>query len=216
MAAIGKRRLKKRFYVFIAVGLLLIAGLIYLLFPRGYVTISQGEISYKDSFDAVIIRKETIHNEQNFGKIIMSVGEGQTVAKGTKLAEIYEWDYGDRITDELIDIQTQISKFQEENVVKNIINKDLEGIRNEIALKVEEIKKVIRGESNEDMLKLENQLKELKTREQSLIKNLDNTNNTTLQSLYEQEKTIIERINKSKIDINAEEAGIVSFYFDGA
>ncbi len=211
-----KRKLKKRFYVFVAITVLLCAALIYFFMPRGYVTVSNGDISYKDSFDAVIIRRETVHNEQNFGKIIMSVGEGKQVAKGTKLAEIYEWDYGDRITDELIAIQTQISQVQEENIIKNIINQDLEKIRSDISAKVEEIKKVAKGESNDDMLQLENQLKDLKNSEQTLIKNLDTTNNTTLKTLYQQEQTILERINKSKTDILAEEAGVVSFYFDGA
>ena len=216
MAKLLKRRLKKRFFVFLTLVILLTGSLVYFLIPKGYVTISNGDIGYKDSFKAVIIRNETVHSEQNFGKIIMNVNEGKQVAKDTKLAEIYEWDYGDRITDELIDIQTQISKVQEENIVKNIINQDLEQIRKNISQKVEQIKQVVKGNSNTDMLVLENELKELKKQEQTLIKSLDTTNNSTLKTLYEQEQVIVDRINKSKTDILADKAGVVSFYFDGA
>lgn len=213
---LANRKLKKRFYIFAVLLIALVGGLVYLLIPKGYVSVSKGDINFRESFDAVVVRQETVHSEKNFGKIIMDVSEGKTVAKGTKIAEIYEWDYGDRITDELINIQLEISKFQEENIIKNIINKDLQDIRNNISTKVEEIKKVVKGESNSDMLKLENELKTLKQNEQTLIKSLDNTNNVTLNSLYQQENAILERINKSKTDILAEDAGIVSFYFDGA
>ena len=43
-----KRKLKKRFYVFVAITVLLCAALIYFFMPRGYVTVSNGDISYKD------------------------------------------------------------------------------------------------------------------------------------------------------------------------
>lgn len=211
-----RRKLKPRFYVVCAALVACVAFLVWTFFPGKPHSVDQGKIEYSDSFNSVVIRDETIYQEENFGKITMLVGEGKKVAKDAKIAEVYQWDYSDRITAELTDIQTKISDYQEQNVLKNIVNKDLETVRGKINDKIAEIKAVVDGTSTADTLKLEEQLKGLKNEEQTLIKAISPTTDATLNEMYALEKSILDRIDKSKRDVLASEAGVVSFYFDGA
>lgn len=210
-----KRKLKPRFYIFLAILIALIGGLVYWLWPSKLVSVNKGTIEYNQNFEGVIVRKEVIHREDNFGKINMLVGEGKTVAKGTKIAEVFQWDYSDRMTDELTDIQNKIYEEQT-NLIKDVVNPELNGIRDKINAKLGEIKQVVEGESKADLLQLEQQLKEFKKEESALMKKLTPSTNAKLNELYKQEKAIKDRIDKSKKDAIADEAGIVSYYFDGA
>ena len=212
----ARRRLKPRFYMIVTVAVLFVAGLVYWLWPKNLQTIQQGSIEYDGSFDTVIVRREKVYREENYGKINMLVGEGKTIAKDTKIAEIYQWDYSDRMIDELVGVQTKIYEFQQANVMKDLSNSELDGVHEKINTKLGEIRAVIEGNADQDMLQLEQQLKELKSEEGVILKKLSPKNNNTLNDLYHQETSIQDRINKSKKDAVAEEAGIVSFYFDGA
>lgn len=211
-----KRKFKKRFYAVIGVLMVaLIFGVVSIL-PGGKTEISTGTIDFSEDFECLIIRDEDVYSEKDFGKMVMSVGEGKKVAKDEKIAELYKWDYSDKITEELIDVQKQINDYQQKNIVKDIVNGDLEKVRLDINNKIKEIKDVISGVSHADMLELEKQLGVLKKQEQDLLKKIGGKADSTLNALYDREAGIIKKINDSKTDVLAQEAGIISFYFDGA
>ena len=114
----------------------------------------------------------------------------------------------------LLDVKKQILDYQLTQV-KGIVNPDLDNLTTQIQQKEGAIRAAARGETGDDMLKLEQELKTLLDARVKLLKDTLQPDQT-LSSLYQQEDQQQQNLNTWKRDIlNDVGDGVVSFYFDG-
>lgn len=164
--------------------------------------------------EGIVIRSEKLYQAENYGKTVFLAEEGQSVAAGASIAEVYSWDYSEQDVEELYTLQDTIMDYLEVYMLQDALNQDLQSLTDSIVEKTEEIAAVVRGETTGDLQKLERELKILMDERQRFLRESLNEDDQ-LRTYYEQENNLQTRINDSKTTITAESAGLVSFYFDG-
>lgn len=217
MVSARKKRYKinKRFYLIVATVLAIIVSAVYFLVlaPR-YDYLTQGEISFVSSFEGVVVRSETVYEATNFGNFSFVAYEGERVKPGDKVVEVYKWGYNDKTMSDLIEVRQQIMDYQINTFLSGIVNVNLENLNKSISEKTEEIRKIVTGEYDGNLIAAERELNSLLEEKRNYIKTavpLDNN----LTVLYEKEANLVEKINGWKVDVFADREAAVSFYFDG-
>ncbi len=177
-------------------------------------TAEQGTISFSKNSSGVVIRKETLYKADNYGKTEFIAQEGQIVTKGTPIADVYSWDYNDKDYEELKQLQEKIMDYQQNNVYSNIRSEDLENLNAMIDEKSAEIRSIVKGEKEGNLLVLNKELEKLMDERAAVLR--DSTKqDDQLKAFYDQETALKNKIDNWKQTILAENDGIVSFYFDG-
>lgn len=163
---------------------------------------------------AAIIRDETTIMTEPYEKITFNVTEGETISNDQIIAQVYKRGYQDETLVTLLNLQKQIYNYQlqllggQEPAELSELNANLTTVESQI-------RAVSRGESNLDMLDLEQTLKDLQNQRVTLMQSIV-TPDATLTGLYSQLQSQESTISGWKRDIkNTSGTGIVSFYFDG-
>lgn len=214
MVIIGKRRIRFRFFIFLAIFLL---GII--LFFRAkddpvVAFVQRGEMKSSYKMDAIIIRDEELIEAEEYGKVTFLVPEGQRVVKGQLIAELYALGYDHEVIDERNMLQQKIKDYQEKNILQDIVDKDLKKFNQDIAEKAENVYTFVQSGERDDLLYQEQQLKELMLERQEYLERTIKADEY-LDRLYQQKEKLDDKIDKWKIDITAIDSGVVSFCFDG-
>ncbi|MFZ5974558.1 MAG: HlyD family efflux transporter periplasmic adaptor subunit [Bacillota bacterium] len=210
-----KRVVRFRFYIIVAVAVLLVAGGIwYFLVPPGDAAAQQGTMAFEKQVKTVIVRDEKTVTQENYGKISFIAAEGQKVAANTKVAQVYAWGYSDKVLQDLIKVQTDIKAYQENNILKQVFEKDLQTVNEKIDAQVTKLSSGANGLNDLDLIKIESDLKTLMQQQKDLLKRAC-TPDETLQKLYDRETELQKRLNAWISDVKTKEAGTISFYFDG-
>lgn len=208
-------RLRGRFFLilfgmmgFVALAIVLITG------GGGTAEARYGDVTGAIDATAAIIRDESTVSTDRYEKIIFSVVEGQSVANGAQIAQVFRLGYQDESTVTLLRLQREIYEYQ-----KSIIGAEaaagLGEIENRIATVEAQIRDAARGDSDTDMLELEQSLKSLQVERSTYLQNnvqADATLTSLYNSLAEQEQTLS---NWTRNIVNSAGSGVVSFYFDG-
>jgi hypothetical protein len=208
------RRIKPRFYVF--VGIVVLIPIIILLANMGgskTAFVDWGIMSSSSKKDVVLLRSETVVKAESAGKVVYVAEEGQRVAQGDKVVEVYQAGYDQKSLDDYDALQKKIYEYQI-GALADIKNENLSTIDQAIKGKQNQLNAVYDTEDRTETLKLEeelNQLIELRKAHLRQIVPLD----SQLNELYLEEQNLLIKINAWKKDELAPEAGIVSFYFDG-
>jgi putative membrane fusion protein len=211
----NKRVIRLRFYIIVTALLLgAAAGAWYFLVPAGTYTVKAGTMAYQKDFRTVIVRSEKAVTQKNYGKISFVAAEGEKVSKGTKVAEVYAWGYSDEVLQDLIDVQADIKQYQENNILKQVFEKDLQTVNSDIDKLISKLSAGANGSGEVDLAQAEAQLKTLMAQRKALLKDAV-TPNEALQKLYDRENDLKTRLNSWVSDVKAAEAGTISFYFDG-
>jgi hypothetical protein len=211
----AKRRVAPRFYVFLFIVVAIIFGIIYVLIqPEREAKIEYGSIEFRRYFDGVVVRDEDIVEVEEFGKVEYHIAEGVNVVKGELVASAYKLNYNEKIVLELTDIRQQIKDYQENILLKDIVNVELTNINKNIEEKSVEIRKSVQGNSDIDLLKLERELAEIMESKESYLKTAVKPDEK-LNELYDKKDEILGSIEGWKDDLWAVSSGVVSFYFDG-
>lgn len=212
----AKYRPGKRFFVLAGVLFAVIAAVVVILVVGGETFfVTRGEMPYFTTQTGIIIRDEKPYRTENYGKAEFIAEEGQLLVKGAPIADVYSWDYNDSVVTSLRSFQEKIMQYQQNDILRKIINRDLESLNVAIAAKSSQIRDVVDGIKTGDLLKLERELRALMDeRVRFLRENVQA--NETLQKLYDSEEVLTSRIADWKRTITADEAGMVSFYFDGS
>ena len=210
-----KIRIRPRFYIIAIAAAALIAGLLVIILHGPAEAYAQtGTIVWKKEADAVVMRDERIVRTENYGKTVFAVQEGEKVERGIKVADVYKWGYNENSVKDLMDIQQKIKDYQENNILRDILDKDLESINSKIAEKQDEIDAVINGRSTNDLLLIQQQTQGLMAQRMDYLKQTVQADEA-LNALYAQQDELTKRINSWKIEILADAPGTVSFYLDG-
>lgn len=208
-------RLRGRFFLvlfgmmgFVALGIVLLTG------SGGTAEARYGDVTGTIDMTAAIIRDESTVLTDRYEKIIFSVVEGQSVANGAQIAQVFRLGYQDESTVTLLRLQREIYEYQ-----KSMIGADaaagLADIETRIADLEAQIRDAARGDSDADMLQLEQSLKSLQTERATYLQNnvqADATLTSLYSSLAEQENALS---NWTRNIVNSAGNGVVSFYFDG-
>ena len=209
-----KVKFSGRFFVIVSVFFVLVVLIVVLLFSqKGEMRITAGTLEYKSKMKTVIVRNEKVVNADNWGKINFIASEGALVNQGDKIAQVFKAGYNERALQDLNDVQKNITDYIEQKQ-KGIINQDLTTLENKIDTLLQNISKVVRGEEDGDILSLEKDLIGQMQARQSLLRTLVK-NDDTLNGLLAKEATYQDKIKAWEYDVQAEESGMVSFYFDG-
>ena len=198
----------------LAVAAAIAVTLIFALGGSQPFTAQQGTMRFEYDAEGIVIRSEKLYQAENYGKTVFLAEEGQSVAAGASIAEVYSWDYSEQDVEELYTLQDTIMDYLEVYMLQDALNQDLQSLTDSIVEKTEEIAAVVRGETTGDLQKLERELKILMDERQRFLRESLNEDDQ-LRTYYEQENNLQTRINDSKTTITAESAWLVSFYFDG-
>lgn len=174
----------------------------------------KGELSFSESGQGIIIRSETLYKSENYGKVEFLAEEGQAVTEGTPIAAVYSWNYSDKDYADLKALQDKIMDYQQGNILKDVVNKDLENLNKVIEEKSEAIRAVTRGEAEGDLLQMERELETLMEERTKFLKE-SVKEDQTLADFYQQEAALVAKIDDWKEITLAKGDGVVSFYFDG-
>jgi len=214
MIIIGKRRIRFRFFIFLAIFIL---GLILFFQNKDEPVVAflqWGEMKSTYKMDAIIIREEELIEAEEYGKVTYLVPEGERVVKGQRIAELYTLGYDPDVIDERNMLQQKIKDYQEKNILQDIVDKDLKKFNQDISEKAEKIYAFVQSGERDDLLYHEQQLKDLMQERQEYLERTIKADDY-LDRLYQQKEKLDEKIKKWKIDITAIDSGVVSFCFDG-
>ena len=211
MALKRRRRANTKFYLFIGAIAVVAVVVLFFVFNIQPAEVEQGTIPFEAEAAAVVVRDEQVVFAQNYGKANYIVSEGERVEAEAPVMEVYKWGYNEKVMNDLIDYQTKIEQYQE-NVFQS---EDLANLQNEITAKAAELRGIINGTAEGDVVTAERELKSLMASKQNYLK--ENVNpDQQLQDFYTQEEEIQGRVNNWRQQLTAPTAGVVSYYFDGA
>lgn len=212
---IGKRRVRFRFFVFLFA---FITGGWYLvhMFTKTpvYGIVQYGEISLKDEGAALVIRQENVYDAPEYGRVNFLVAEGESVEKEAPVAVLYKANYREELVYQLYNIQEKILLYQQENIVQEIIDKDLEKVEKDIASTAVSIQTAIRDLQFDKLDDYEKKLRSLFSSRQKILAQKMKSD-PYLERLYKEEAELNEQLEEWKVELVAPESGFISFSLDG-
>ena len=213
MAYNSKRRvrIKPRFYIILGVVLfLLIWGISSLLRGIRGVTVQWGGLETDRNVTAIVIRDEKVIRSESYARVNCLVAEGEVVEAGVPVAELYTSGYSEKDLQNLITLQKTIKEYQQNNILKNIVDATLEDYNQ----KISDISQASSSTKVQNLLVLEHELSELMKQRQDYMKQIV-TPDDQLNSLYQQEAELQAKIDANKQVIGLTEKAAVSFFLDG-
>jgi len=212
---IGRRKVRFRFFVFLFA---VITGCYYLIRSFTgtpvYDVVQYGEILLKDRGGALVIRQEKAYDAPEYGRVSFLVAEGESVEKEAPVAVLYKANYREELVYQLYNVQEKILLYQQENIVQEIIDKDLEKVEKDIAGTVASIQVAVRDLQLDKMDDYEKRLRSLfDSRQKMLDQKLKP--DPYLEKLYEEESALNKQLEEWKVELVAPESGLISFSLDG-
>lgn len=215
MMKMGKRTIRLRFFfIFILLILICSYGVYSIFLKSTTIFLHTGDIEEIQNCKVTILRDESVVYSEDYGKITYLVSEGERVTKGTPILELYKLGFDENMIKDLNEIQIKIKNYQQENILKNIIDNDLNQINNQIDAQTFKINQYIKNNEENKVQLVERQIKALMIKRQNYLQKTIEADDY-LNKLYEKEKEANIRIQAYKTSVNAEDSGVISFYFDG-
>ncbi|NLO81778.1 MAG: hypothetical protein GX094_01755 [Clostridiales bacterium] len=212
---IGNRRVRFRFFVFL---FLCIAGCYFIIgmFDRSYSygIVEYGELLLNDMGDALVIRQEEVYNAPEYGKVIFLLAEGESVEKEQPVAIVYKANFKEELVYQLYNVREKILSYQQENILQDVMDKDIEKLEKEISETIMSIQTSIRDNQLENLDRKEKKLRSLFDNRQRMF-DKKVTPDSYLEKLYAQEAELNEQLEEWRVEIVAPSPGLVSFSLDG-
>ncbi len=203
-----------KFYVFLGVIAAAVITIVYFATNINTAVVETGEIRFEDEVPVVVVRDEQMAPaESNYGRVNFLVPEGERVEAGAVVADVYKWAYNDKVMNELTEKQKMIEQYQE-NERSGSGDQQLVEIQNTITAKAAEVKQIIASGTG-DLLLAEAELKSLMEEKRDYLKEAV-TMDAKLEEYYGEEEQLKERVDGWREEVTAAQAGVVSYYFDGA
>jgi hypothetical protein len=158
-----RRRLKARFFVILG-AVAVVVALVVALVLRAQATfpVEWGQADFSASYEMLIFRTEAVIEGKNYGKTDFIAEEGQRVAAGDEIAEVYSWEYNDTTMSQLLDLQETIIDYEVNTSRAGVIDAKLTDINSRIGTKVGEIEQSLLRRP-QDALRLQRELEALLT-----------------------------------------------------
>ncbi len=215
LLVIGRRKVKFRFVVFIA---LLVGGavLIYSLTRPAYAysTITHSKFQIEESCVSIIIRSETPYNAPAYGKVIFLAADGDLVNNGQPVAILYKESFDEETVNQLYLIQEKIIRYQQKQLLDEVLEADIARIDNELDKIVSEIRALAAERKLALLSAKEIQLRNVLDQKHKLL-DMQTEPDSYLARLYDEEAALLAQIKDWVIEIYAPQTGIISFVTDG-
>lgn len=217
-----RRRLvvKPRFFVFLAIFLLLVVGAVSGLsalvraLVNSEAVISYGRIEDVTTVDALIIRDEQCVRAEGYGSIRYLVPEMNYVTADTPVVEVYATGYSGEKIEELDKLLVDITE-QQKKVLGDIVNVTISDYNDSILAQVSAIKTAMRADRGQ-LDALSTQLSATMAARQAYVEKTTEAKEDANLSQYYASKTQLEtHIDAWKTQYRAAGEGIVSYSFDG-
>ena len=175
-----------------------------------FYTIENGEISYEEPAEAIIIRDEQLLSEEGYEKGITQIAlEGEKVAKNSSVIRSYTADEDEKIK-QIEDINKEINKAIEENSI-NVLSSDIINIEAKIESYAEKLNGLNDIQKIEEIHKKIDDLMASKTR----ITADACPEGSAVKQLIKQKNTLLEELNNGANIVKSPTSGIVSYRIDG-
>ncbi len=208
------RRPNYKFYIFIGAVAAAIVLILYFALNINTVELVQGEMIYEDTRTVIVVRDEQVFEAENYGKTNLIASEGQRVEEGTPLVEVFKWGYSENVMNDLLEVQTKIVQYQENEILRDVVDTELQNLNEQIIQKAKDINLILNGQLDSDLLTAQKNLNDLMEKKRLYLKDSVKPD-SQLEEFYNSEEQLTERVNAWKETISAPRAGVVSFYFDG-
>ena len=209
-----RRRPKIRFFIILA---LIIAAVVVttvlIIQSKQLISVEWASTEFTAKYDVLVVRDEVVYQAKNYGKTSFIAEEGEYVQIGDPIVEVYEWGYNESTYSELLDLQKTMLEYEANVIREGIIDEQLNDINARIDEKALEINLAVRSRACTDLLPLERDMRELLEERSAYLRNVMPDNQLT--DYLKQEQALLELIAGWRQSITANEAGRVSFYFDG-
>ncbi len=215
-ANFGKQyKIKPRFFIILALLLaLLVWGVVSLAAAMRPPRIQWGRLANDQAISAVVLRDETLVQAKANAKLSCIAAEGEAVQRDQPIAMLYTSGYSEKDLEKLIELRAYIKDYQENNIIKNIQDKDLEAINGKINTKMDEISTLTAQGKTQSLLVYEKELKDLM--EQRRLYMLEFVKaDEHLNKQYTMESNLQAKIDETRQQVTAPAEGLVSFYLDG-
>ncbi len=215
MAKTRKLKNKGRFYA-VLLGFAAVLSLAVFLARVGLHgnEIAYGSIGAELDMSGVIVRDEAVVRTEAYEKVTFDVVEGQTVEDGTLIAEVFKRGYQDETMVTLLNLQKQVYAHQME-LLAGTVPPELADVDTRILTVEDQIRAASRGQTDLDMLALEQSLKDLQSERSTVLRTLVSADPqlTTMYSQLDEQQNSVKSWKRDVV--NSAGTGIISFYFDG-
>mgnify|MGYP000424523547 CR=1 FL=1 len=210
-----KRRVKPRFFVFIAI--LLVA--VFLL-ARPLLTASSGVESIIDvnssitqSMDCVIIRDESVTTSDSTVRVEYIARENTEVSQGDTIASLFTTGYTESLLTRLEEIRQNIQAYHK-TLLGTIVDSDLDRLDAVVDICADDFRNLVTQQTRGNLQTVIEQLETAMVNRQDYMRQ-NKRDDTRLTQLYDQENTQLNSIQSWRVDSAANRDGVLSFYIDG-
>ena len=179
-----------------------------------YEIIKYGSMEKSESFEAIIIRDETVVESKDEGIVESMVSEYEMVKKNKRIASIYESKVDDGAKARLEDINLRIDEITKAK--QQLGQSSAGGFRGEgaIDVKVAELTKAMDKGDMEKVADIRRELNLLNDKKNAISENKDNIDEI-MERLMEEKEKYEKSLGNSKEDIYAPMAGLYTTDVDG-
>lgn len=211
----GGRRIAFRFYVllFVATGIL-VYGLYYAYdrLVQRTVIVEKGDMSNEYVAQVIIVRDEKVTDAESLTNVQYYADEGAYVFQGNRIADVFTAGYSKTDENKLLSVRSEIKAHQK--LLPVYADQQLERLNGQILEYAHELELLIHGKRKGNLLNLERQLQTALVKRQDYLKQKF-SGDQNLRALYENETTLIKKIEIWTHNYLATSDSIVSFYTDG-
>lgn len=210
-----RRRVTGRFFIFIAILLILVFLIVrpFLSFGTRLESIFESTATYSQKMDGVVIRDEGVMSSDSVVRVEYVAKEATLVSQGDPLANLYTTGYSENLLTRLESTRQSIQSYHK-TLLGTIVDNDLNRLETIIDLVALDFKNLVTQQTQGNLQSVTEQLETAMVNRQEYLRQ-NKRDDTKLTKLYEEENTRLSSIQSWRKSAEAERDGVVSFYLDG-
>ena len=188
----------------------------YLIFSDGtrLEMVQHGEMEKSYSFEAIIIRDETVITSEKTGVLESMVQDNEMVRKNKHIASIYESEIDDDAKNKLTHINNRIDEISKVNTDSSEVVSGTYQVEAAIDDKVKEMRTAIENSDVDKIVNLENDFSLLNDRKNTIKNGVEYTDEM-LSALKKEKEKYEKKLGGAKQDLFSPVSGVYSTNIDG-
>jgi putative membrane fusion protein len=146
--------------------------------------------------------------------MIPIAAEASGVQQDQEIAVLYTAGYSPKDLANLMTLQQTIKDYQTNNILRSVVDRDLDAIELEISVRLQRISEAMSAKDFDSLLDMEGALKGAMEKRRQYM-NTTIQADSHLETLYQQERNLQNRIDANRIVLTTPQEGILSYFTDG-